>query len=79
MNINEIYIDNNTIFFGSWDGYLYAIGKLDSNAPSAPDIDGPKKGFPGIEYKYMFKSTSPLDKDVYYYIDWGDNTIKDWL
>jgi outer membrane protein assembly factor BamB len=63
---------------GSW-GYLHAIGPLDPDAPSAPDINGPKSGWPIIKYEYTFKSTSPLGNDVYYYVDWGDNTAKDWF
>jgi outer membrane protein assembly factor BamB len=61
------------------EGYLHAIGKLDSNAPSAPEINGPASGKVGTSYDYTFESTSPLGRDVYYYIDWGDNTINDWF
>jgi outer membrane protein assembly factor BamB len=75
-----------TIYVGSWngpsstsDGYLHAIGKLDENAPTAPTIDGETNGNVGIEYEYTFKSISPLGREVYYFIDWGDNTIKDWF
>ncbi len=63
---------------GSW-GYLHAIGPLDTNAPSVPDITGPTSGKAGVEYEYTFTSTSPIGNDVYYYIDWGDNTINDWF
>jgi outer membrane protein assembly factor BamB len=63
---------------GSW-GYLHAIGTLDSNAPTAPDISGTANGKVGTEYEYTFTSTSPIGNDVYYYIDWGDNTINDWF
>jgi len=56
-------------------GYLYAFNNMDPNAPNAPDINGPNKGKKGIEYPYTFKSTSPLGRDLYYYIEWGDG---DW-
>jgi outer membrane protein assembly factor BamB len=62
----------------SW-GYLHAIGKLDVDAPSAPQINGETSGTIGKEYEYTFKSTSPLGRDVYYYIEWGDGTFKDWF
>ena len=69
-----------TIYIGtSWNdfGVFYAIGELDPNAPDAPEINGPNKGKKEIEYQYTFKSTSPLGRELYYYIDWG-NTITDW-
>jgi len=56
-------------------GYLYAFNNMDPNAPDAPDINGPNKGKKGIEYQYTFKSTSPMVRDLYYYIEWGDG---DW-
>jgi outer membrane protein assembly factor BamB len=63
---------------GSW-GYLHAIGELDIDSPSAPDIHGPQSGKPNRKYDYTFKSTSPLGNDVYYYVDWGDNTVEEWI
>ena len=78
--------EDGTVYVGSCDrgppfgwGWLHAVGPLDPDAPSAPGIDGANIGMPGIEYKYKFKSNSPLYRDVYYYIDFGDNTIKNWF
>jgi len=76
-----------TIYVGSCNdgyhpgscGYLHAIGKMDSNAPSAPEINGLKKIKPDIEYKYKFKSTSPIGNDIYYWIEWGDNKGTGWI
>ena len=56
-------------------GYLYAFNNMDPNAPTAPEIDGTNRGKKGIEYPYTFKSTSPLGRNLYYYIEWGDG---DW-
>jgi hypothetical protein len=56
-------------------GYLYAFNNIDPNAPDAPEIHGPNKGKKQIEYQYTFKSTSPLGRDLYYLIKWGDG---DW-
>ena len=50
-----------------------------SNPPDAPDIDGPPSGITGIEYEYTFNSIDPDGEDVYYYIDWGDDTFDDWF
>ena len=63
---------------GAW-GYLHAIGELDPNAPSGPEIDGPKKIKPDVEYEYNFKAISPVGKDSYYWIEWGDNKREKWI
>jgi hypothetical protein len=62
-----------------WFGYLHAFNQMNPNAPSEPNIDGPLNGKAGKEYEYTLKSTSPLDNDVYYYIDWGDGYWTDWI
>lgn len=73
-----VYIGSSSCINGENFGYLHAFAQLDSNAPSAPNINGPTSGTAGTSYEYTFKSTSPLDRDVYYYVDWDDNTITDW-
>ena len=47
--------------------------------PDAPTIDGPISGVPDEEYEYMFVSTDPNGDDIYYYIDWGDDTNSGWI
>jgi hypothetical protein len=75
-----IYVgSHNDLYHPGSEGYLHAIGELDSNAPSAPEIDGPKRILPLIEYSYTFKAISPLGNDVYYWIEWGDNSGTGWL
>jgi outer membrane protein assembly factor BamB len=73
--------EDGTVYIGDGreNGYLHAFGQLNPNAPSAPEINGPASGKAGTEYEYTFKSISPLGRNVYYYIDWGDNTINDWF
>ena len=76
-----------TVYVGSWNdgskpwawGYLHAFGPLDPDAPSTPTITGKTVGTAGTIYDYKFKSTSPLGKDVYYWIEWGDGSIKKWF
>jgi outer membrane protein assembly factor BamB len=71
-----------TVYIGTMginDGYLYAFGPLDPNAPTAPKINGQTSIKPRRSYEYTFKSTSPLGRGVFYYIDWGDNTVEDWF
>jgi len=76
-----------TVYVGSWNdgtepwawGYLHAFGELDSDAPSAPVIDGPSSGNHEVKYSFSFSSVSPLGNDVYYWIEWGDGIIKSWI
>ena len=71
-----------TVYIGtSWNdfGVLHAFGELDSNAPDAPTVDGLTSGKSGIEYEYNFTTTDPNGDDVYYYIEWGDGAVENWI
>lgn len=50
-----------------------------NDPPNTPDISGPAKGKTGANYLYKFSTTDANGDDVYYYIDWGDNTTSGWL
>ncbi|RLF41318.1 MAG: hypothetical protein DRN12_03515, partial [Thermoplasmata archaeon] len=52
---------------------------LPNDPPEKPTITGPTQGKPGEELEYNIKTTDPDGDDVYYYIDWGDNTTSDWI
>jgi outer membrane protein assembly factor BamB len=75
--------EDGTIYIGSsWnpdDGFLHAFGPLDPNAPLAPTITGKTNGKIKRTYDYTFTSTSPPGKQLYYFIDWGDDSIIDWI
>ncbi|MFO8077676.1 MAG: C1 family peptidase [Thermoplasmatota archaeon] len=47
--------------------------------PATPDIQGKKQGKTGNRYQYNFSSTDPDENDIYYLIDWGDNTSQEWI
>jgi hypothetical protein len=47
--------------------------------PKRPTISGPKKGMDRTWYDYTFSATDPEGDDLYYYIDWGDGFIDEWL
>jgi hypothetical protein len=61
------------------DGPIWSFTTRTNNSPSAPVIDGPIEGKPGISYTYTFVSTDPEGDDVWYYIDWGDGNYEDWF
>jgi len=73
------------VYVGSEDygamayGYLHAFGPQDPNSPSAPTITSQTNGRVKRTYEYTFTSTSPLGKQIYYLINWGDGTTTDWL
>jgi len=47
--------------------------------PNTPTIDGPPEGTAGNTYLYTF-TTIDLDGDmVYYYINWGDDQVSEWV
>ena len=54
-------------------------GGLVNDPPEAPSIDGPTSGAVGIEYEYSFYTTDPDEDDVYYYIEWGDGQVEEWI
>ena len=47
--------------------------------PEIPQIQGPTQGKVGTSYSYNFSSTDPDGDDVYYYIDWDDGNIEEWI
>jgi hypothetical protein len=47
--------------------------------PNRPSISGPKQGMDRTWYDYTFSATDPERDDLYYYIDWGDGFIDEWL
>jgi len=51
-----------------WDDLFIA------EPPTIPDISGEVNGKNGDEYEYSFSSTDANGDDIYYYVDWGDNS-----
>ena len=47
--------------------------------PSIPIIEGPNRGKEGINYTYFFNSTDSDEDEIYYHIDWGDDTCEEWI
>ena len=70
----------------AWDEFGYvATGSIWSfttktnDPPDPPTITGPAIGGVGIEYEYTFVTTDPDDDKVYYYIEWGDGDVEEWI
>jgi hypothetical protein len=52
---------------------------INNGHPNKPVITGPEDGKPRIKYDYTFTATDPEQENIYYYVDWGDDTVKDWF
>jgi hypothetical protein len=50
-----------------------------NDPPNTPTMTGPGSGTPGTTYLYKIQTTDLNGDDVYYYIDWGDNTTSGWI
>ena len=46
--------------------------------PNKPSISGSTIGHTNKSYNYIFTSTDPKDRDVSFYIEWGDGTTTGW-
>lgn len=70
--------EDGTVYIGSWGG-LRAFGDYGPNAPEAPTISGRKNGKPSKDYNYKFTTIDPNGDDIYYYIEWGDGAVENWI
>ncbi len=51
----------------------------DNVSPSQPTIIGELSGKVGIEYEYIFSAVDLDGDDVYYFIEWGDGEVEEWI
>jgi len=52
---------------------------IENQNPIKPTISGPNSGIIGVDYNFTFTTTDPDNENVYYYIEWGDGTVQDWI
>jgi hypothetical protein len=50
-----------------------------NDPPDTPTLAGPGTGKPGIMYLYTFRTTDSEGDNVFYFLEWGDNTTTGWL
>jgi len=53
--------------------------KIGYEPPDPPIIEGPRCGDPGEELTYTFVSDDFEGDNVFYFVDWGDDTFDDWF
>ena len=74
--IGAVGADGNEPESGS--AYVYKnISEFQS--PNIPSITGPTHGKLLFKHTFFISAIDPDNNDVYYYIDWGDNTSNFWL
>ena len=50
-----------------------------NDPPEIPTIFGEINGNIGVEYPYTIKTSDPDGDQVFYYVEWGDGEIVDWI
>ncbi|UCB58446.1 MAG: PQQ-binding-like beta-propeller repeat protein, partial [Thermoplasmatales archaeon] len=75
--------EDGTVYIGSNSddySFLHAFNTVGSNnPPDKPVITGPTTGGTGKEYNFTFSATDPDEDNIYYFIEWGDDTTSGWL
>jgi glutamine amidotransferase-like uncharacterized protein len=67
-----------------WTSLDWLLGIPISEPPSplppyVPEINGPVSGTPGIKYDYSFQVEDPEKEELYFWIEWGDETNTGWI
>jgi rhodanese-related sulfurtransferase len=77
VNVLVAHNFNGTIYnmIGGIDAWISAgYPTIPNSLPNIPRISGQSKGNIGQEYQYAFNTTDIDQDDVYYYVNWSDNT-----
>ena len=75
---NSAAIADGKVFFPDYNGEVYAFHDL-NDPPNQPTITGPSLGELNQEYQYTVSTVDPDGNEIYYFVDWGDNTTTDWV
>ena len=61
------------------EGPIWRFNTGNNSSPSPPVIDGPVSGKIREKHEYTFNATDPDGDDVYYWIDWDDGQVEEWI
>ena len=67
--------DNNSVAVD----ITWALIRESNDPPSIPIIDGETQGYFGEPYEYTFITSDIDGDDVWYFIDWGDGEVEEWI
>ena len=51
----------------------------ETGSPDKPTIEGLTFGKPDNDYTFTFTSSDPENEEIFYYIDWGDGQVENWI
>ena len=60
-------------------GSVWHFITVENMPPGVPSIDGPIKGNVGTPVTYKLVAEDPDGDKIYYYIDWDDGDIEEWI
>ena len=69
--------EDNDYGWGMIDAYeaILHIGQ----SPAIPEFNGPTNGMTGLSFNFTFNSTDPDGDNIYYFVDWDDDTSSEWI
>jgi len=89
---SSLSVDSSGVVHVAWQGMLllydesffeddiyYKNNNYVNLPPETPSITGDLEGKNGKEYDYTFVTTDPNGNNVFYYIDWNDSMIEEWI
>ena len=80
IGVDEQNTPHISYYYGDPEGGLMYAKKIrDDLPPCKPTIDGPNQGKINKEHEYTFVSNDPDAQDLFYYINWGDGNIEEWI
>jgi hypothetical protein len=78
-NFNDVYAEaytsNNGVYVSAED----SVSIIKNIAPIIDKLEGPENGIKNEQYEYTFKGTDEKDDDLFYFIDWGDDSNTGWI
>lgn len=63
----------------SGDIWCFTTESVPNQPPGKPTINGPLSGKCKEKHEYKFLATDPEGEDIFYYIEWGDGDIEEWI
>ncbi|MFC1751145.1 clostripain-related cysteine peptidase [Pseudomonadota bacterium] len=64
----------------NWEEFLKSFLEIEENtAPNTPNIEGANRGEPETEYEFIISADDAENDELYYFIDWGDETSSGWI
>ena len=58
---------------------ILTVVLFENNPPDIPNMAGPSSGKAGEEHRYTISAIDSDGDDVYYFIDWGDGEVEEWI